>query len=125
MKQIGYPNHPKLPRTKKKRLEMCLSDSVGTGSLYMFDIMGFKKDWLRKPIHLWKDDSDYMEMKNYVKNLLVCNDPAERGVKLVSEFIGCLTKDSAHREDLIQVVEAHRKQFPDVSKSSLSNQFEV
>ena len=104
---------------------MCLSDSVGKGSLYIFDILGFNKEWLKSPMHLWKDDPNYLEMKNYIKNLLVCNDPAERGVKMVSDFIDCLTKDSAHREDLLQIVDADRRQFPDTNKSTLSKKFTV
>ena len=88
--------------------------------------MDFKTDWLQKPIQSWKDDSGYLEMEEFVKNMLVCNDPAERGIKLVSDFIDCLTKNSANREDLLQVVEAHRIQFPtNANKSTLSNQFTV
>ena len=122
---LGKPELPQLPTTKEDGLEVCLSDSVGHGSLYMFDIMGFKKDWLQKPIHSWKNDENYLEMEYFVQNMLVCNDPAERGVKLVSDFIDCLTKDSAEREDLLQVVEAHRKMFTDTNKSTMSSEFSV
>ena len=63
---LGKPELPQLPTTKEDGLEVCLSDSVGHGSLYMFDIMGFKKDWLQKPIDSWKNDENYLEMEFFV-----------------------------------------------------------
>ena len=122
---IGAPEFPALPKTKKKGLEMCVSDSVGHGSLFMFDVLGFKKDWLKKPMHTWKTDESYLEMEEYVRTLLVCNDSAERGIKLVSEYVDCLTKNSKERQDLLQVVEAHTKQFSGCDKDTLSKDFHV
>ena len=121
----GFPSVVKLPITKDQGMQVCVSDFVGNGSFFMFDRMGFDKEWLRKPISTWRNDPSFCEMERYVKTLLICNDAAERGIKLVSDFIDCLTKDSSDREDLLQVVEAHRKQFPNVNKSTLNNAFLV
>ena len=64
-------------------------------------------------------------MEQYLKTLCVVNDSAERGIKLVSEYVDCLTKDSENRQDLLQVVEAHQKLYTDCKKSTLSKDFKV
>ena len=119
---MGQPTTVPLPENKLRGLELCVSDFVGHGSLFIFQTMGFNHNWLRKPIHLWKNDSSYLEMEQYVKTLLVVNDSAERGIKLVSDYINILTKNSEEREDLLQVVEQHRQQYPDCNRSTLSKQ---
>ena len=40
----------------------------------------------------------FRDMVSFVKTLLVCNDPAERGNKLVSDYANVLTKDMQDRE---------------------------
>ena len=90
------------------------------GSYYMFDQVGFKKDWLKRPVEDWKNCPDYLELEDFFKNLLVTNDSAERGIKLVSDYAQCLTKDSEERQRILQVVEEERKQKPDVTKKTLS-----
>ena len=121
----GQPSAVPISNDKDEGLEYCVSDFVGNGSLFMFDNMKFGKDWLTKPVATWKNYPSYLEMERYVKTLLVCNDPAERGVKLVSDFANCLTKDSTEREYLLQVVEADRKQKRDTNKSTLFSPFSV
>ena len=59
-------------------------------------------------------------MKKFVTNLLVCNDPAERGIKLISDYANSLTKNEEDRQQLLQVVEWHMKMYPDTKKSTLS-----
>ena len=53
-------------------------------------------------------------------NLRVTNDTAERGVKLLTDFISELTTSDEERQQLLQVVEAHRKRYPDYSKKTLT-----
>ena len=67
----------------------------------------------------WSEDKDFLEMKNFISNIFVCNDAAERGIKLVSEYADVLTISSKGRKELLQVVEKHRKEYPDVNKSTL------
>ena len=57
--------------------------------------------------------------KEYVINVSVVNDLAERGMHLITEFASkCRNKEE--REALLQVVEEHRKLFPDFTKKTLS-----
>ena len=116
---MGHPT-VELPKSAKTGLSVRLSDLVGQGSLYMFDRMGFNQEWLHQPINQWSDFDSFQEMKKFVTNLLVCNDPAERGIKLISDYANSLTKNEEDRQQLLQVVEWHRKMYPDTKKSTLS-----
>ena len=108
---------------RKAILKYKLTDFVMNGSHYLFDRLHFKKDWLNEPVENWKNNPDYGEMENFVKNLLVTNDTAERGVKLISDYSMILTKDSEERQKLLQVVEDHRKTYPDCNKTTLSKKY--
>ena len=122
---MGRPNAIALPDFSKERgrkaiLNYKLTDFVMSGSHYLFDRLDFKKDWLREPVIEWKNRPDFQEMERFVKTLLVTNDAAERGVKLISDYSQILTKDSDERQQLLQVVEDHRKTYPDCNKTTLS-----
>ena len=44
----------------------------------------------------WNDDPDYRAFQTYIKNIDVVNDRAERGVKLIQDFV----KSSRNENDL-------------------------
>ena len=117
--EMGFPNPVLLP-TDESGKGRNLSDSIMNGSLYLFDELRFGKDWLYKPVSDWEKDPSFCEMKSWIKNLNVTNDCAERGIKLISEYADSLTRDSVVRQNLIQVVERHRKMYPNVNKTTLA-----
>ena len=51
--------------------------------------------------------------------LKVVNDTAERSVKLIHEYNSILTNDEDQKQYWLQVVHAHRNQFPDSNKNTL------
>ena len=112
--ESGYPMPVQLPQNKKG-LDRKLSDSVMDGSLFLFDKLGFAKDWLYMPVTTWETNENFCKMRTWVLNLRVTNDCAERGVKLISDYAKCLTKDSVDRQNLLQVVLSNRNQFPDAN----------
>ena len=117
----GYPTPVPLSElTLSAALALKLSDFVDTESLFMFDALDFKKDWLNKPVHTWKNYESFQEMENWVQTLKITNDTAERGIKLVSEYCDILTKDSEDLNNLMQVVEQHRQQYKGIDKSTLN-----
>ena len=89
------------------------------GSHFIFDKFGFSKEWLQRPVQEWDTRTDYMEMADFFQNLLVTNDTAERGVKFISDYAMCLTKDSQDRQNILQVVEQERRQISNVTKKNL------
>ena len=58
-------------------------------------------------------------MEEFILNLKITNDTAERGVKMIQDYSKILTKDSKERQDILQVVEQHRDEIRDVKKSTL------
>ena len=120
----GYPSPvPLQGYTKKAGLALKLQDFVGRGSLFLFDVLGFEKHWLKLPVSQWQTDPAFLQMQRFVNCMLVTNDTAERGIKLVSDFAKSLTKDPDQKQYLLQVVEQARRQCPDASKKSLTKAF--
>ena len=117
---LGYPNP--VPLTKNATgLKRKLSDSVMGGSLFIFDQLGFGKEWLYLPVAEWENHASFLKMQSWIKNLKVTNDCAERGVKLMSDFANTLTKNETDKQNLLQVVERQRELFPsDVTKATLA-----
>ena len=50
--------------------------------------------WLASPAEAWKDDEEFMKFNEFAKRLKVANDVAERGIKLMQDFIGSATLTS-------------------------------
>ena len=115
----GYPNPVPLP-TDESGMVRTLSDSIMNGSMFLFDELKLGKDWLYKPVTEWGKNENFCEMKSFIENLKVTNDCAERGVKLISDYADILTKDSAERQRILQVVERQRRNVPDVKKATLA-----
>ena len=120
--EIGYPNPVPLA-TNATGLRRKLSDSVMNGSLFLFDELGFGKEWLNEPVSQWENHASFVEMKSWIHNLKVTNDCAERGVKLISDFANILTKNPKDRQNLLQVVERQRERYPDVKKTTLAKNY--
>jgi hypothetical protein len=59
-------------------------------------------------------------MKKVICSMRVVNDTAERGVKLVEDYLGSY-KDEKEFQQLLQVVERNRKMFPDFRKKKSVN----
>ena len=54
----------------------------------LFDLLGLQdcQEWLQTPVKMWDLFSDYRKFKEYVINVSVVNDLAERGIHLITEF---------------------------------------
>ncbi|KAG7170893.1 hypothetical protein Hamer_G012461 [Homarus americanus] len=75
--------------------------------------------WLMSPVVDWEKNEEFMKLKDFSRSLKVTNDVAERGIKLMQDFIGSVTKDEQQLQDVMQLVEKHRKQMSGFSKSVL------
>lgn len=107
------------PITKKSTLV----DFVGPESLYLFKTLDLSKEWLTERVGMWEMDPNYNKAKEFVTNLKVVNDAAERGVKLISEFATKITTDETQRMWLLQTVEAHRQRIDISRKETLKQPF--
>ncbi|KAG7156415.1 hypothetical protein Hamer_G006168 [Homarus americanus] len=75
--------------------------------------------WLMSPVEDWEKNEEFMKLKDFSRSLKVTNDVAERGIKLMQDFIGSVTKDEQQLQDVMHLVEKHRKQMSGFSKSAL------
>lgn len=88
-----------------------VSDFVTSKSLDIFKQYGMNTDWLNRNSPCWKKDENYKKAKNVFQNLIVVNDCAERGVKVIQDYSGFLTKDEKQLQGVIQTVHSHRTEF--------------
>ena len=98
-----------------------MADFVTTGSASFFTVLGLDTDFLSKDPTQWEDEPSYNAATRRIKSLRVVNDFAERGVALKQEFNLALTKDEDQKQFLLQVVEEHRRVFPDARKSTMAS----
>ena len=75
--------------------------------------------WLSRPVESWSEDEQYCKDKEAIEGLKVTNDVAERGVKLIQDFANSVTTSEVQLQEILQVVEQHRKNLPKIEKKSL------
>ena len=85
---------------------------VGAKSRLFLYIIGNSGKWLIKPFYLGKDDSEYKDAHSNVQGTLDVNYPAERGVKLIEDFVTHITTNEGEKQQLLQVVENERRMLP-------------
>ena len=93
-------------------------DFVQPNSWDFFTILRIEVDWLTWPLDKWEESEDYRKVRQFVTTVKVVNDAAERGIKLASDYVQSLTKDSEVRQKIFQTVEWHRREKADISKST-------
>lgn len=87
-------------------------------SWFIFQALNIDTNWLYEPVDTWNENADFSFARNVVMHLKVVNDGAERAVKLVEDYCDKVTKDPEMRQNLLQSVEHHRKQFSEFKKSA-------
>jgi hypothetical protein len=112
--RLGKPVFPKVTDASM------LSDFVGPESFAMFKALKVGSAWLAKPADDWPEDADYQISNKFVKSVKVVNDPAERGIKLISDFATHISTDPDQQAALLQGVEKHRRDFPSFTKKVLN-----
>ncbi|KAG0698584.1 hypothetical protein GWK47_026013 [Chionoecetes opilio] len=113
------PKRVTLP--KKSVRDLHLEDFVSGRTLHFFRKLHLDEAFLDLPPDSWQMDEGFQRSSQIVRNLAVVNDHAERGVALIQEFNGSLTKDEEQLQFLLQVVADHRKAFPDPRKRTLAH----
>ena len=117
---MGKPEFPAIDFSGLEVELPDLADFVTSDSWLIFDKLGLlgSQDWLTIPPHLWDNFQEYRRFREFVQNVSVCNDIAERGVSLITAFIN-KTESEEQRQAMLQVVEHHRSMVVDANKSSL------
>lgn len=110
---VGRPEFPNIHE------EFKLEDLIKEDSWFIFHVIGQEDaeshEWLKSDVKMWKKIEKFNEFKDFVHKIDVVNDRAERGVKLIQEYIG-----SAHSEsdlqDLLLVVNDQKSKLPNLNK---------
>ena len=92
------------------------------GTKTFFNRFSLSTDFLNKDPSVWKDDPGYKSGIEKLKKLMVVNDVAERGVKLIQDYNNILTKDETEKQFVLQIVAGDRKKYPTATKSCLMKQ---
>ena len=77
----------------------------------MPDLLGFKPNdlnFLRLGVAQWKDSLVFKTMHQFVNGLLVINDPAERFIKTLKDWLGSVRSESRLVNTLLTVEELRR-----------------
>ncbi|KAG0727483.1 hypothetical protein GWK47_003996 [Chionoecetes opilio] len=93
---------PMIPQVTAKTT---LADLFGPESHLLLDTLGIEYDWLLQPVATWPRSDDYSKPLEYVSNVKVVNDIAERGVKMMTDFANIITIDFQQKQYLLQTVE--------------------
>jgi hypothetical protein len=112
--RFGRPIFPDLSGNKH------LADLIGAESHTLFGALNISNNWLKLPVEQWHTDADFCTAETFVRSVKVVNDAAERGVKLMTDFATCITRDPDQRAALLQAVERHRQLYPDSQKKALN-----
>ena len=75
-------------------------------------MMDLPDSFLEVDPELWAERDDFRQAVEVIHGMKVVNDHPERGVAVIQEFSGLLTKDEPHLQYLLQVVEEHRHAYP-------------
>src|SRR6218665_2394850 len=96
-----------------------LSDFVTTKSRQSFVAFDIPRDFLHQHPSEWKSNSGYIRGLCRVQAVKAVNDAAEHGFSLIQSLNAAITNQEEQKQFLLQVVEKHRLDFPDLEKSTL------
>ena len=98
-----------------------LSTFLGPESWLIFDKLGLSDedmDWLQHDSGQWECAGGYRRFRDFVKKLTIVNDPAQRGVGLVKQFINTFQNEASCQDNLL-AVSKHRKTVQKNSNKSI------
>ena len=95
-----------------------LSSFLGPESWLLFnklDLSDSDMEWLELDPDEWELATGYRRFRDFVRNLTIVNDPAERGVGLVKQYIASFQNEASCQDNLL-VVAKHRNTVKKNSK---------
>jgi len=118
----GTENPPKRIKIVTNSIkDMALTNFVTTNTMNFCRCLDITTDFLQADPDTWNSRDDYKRALEITRSLKVVNDTAERGVALIEEYNSLLTNDEEQKQYLLQVVQDHRRRFPDAKKSTLTS----
>lgn len=106
---FGKPKFPTIISTTR------LGDLISVDSWFIFSLLKMDTEFLYHDVDAWPGEPSFCVSKTKVVALNVVNDSAERAVKLSSDYVDA-ARSEEHYQNILQVVEADRKQTPSLRK---------
>ena len=78
---------------------------------HILDMSSEDLEWLQLEVCQWQLMSPYRRFAQFIRSLPVVNDPAERAVKLIQEFVDT-TGDEELRQARMMSASDQRKKYP-------------
>lgn len=103
--------------------DLTLSSFVTKNTSTFFNKLCIDSEFLLVDSEHWELQDSYQRGFEIANKLRVVNDNAERGVALIEAFAMTITKDEEQKQSLLQVVQEHRRQYPDCNKSTIQKPF--
>ena len=118
----GRPDFPDVVIEIEAKSIPSLHRLVNKNSWLIFNLLGLdgKQEWLQTSCSMWHLFADFLKLREFSTNLSVTNDVAERGIRMISDFLNA-TNDETQRQALLQTVEHYREIVPNLNKKSLYN----
>ena len=116
------PEHPpKRPRIASNAFlgDRGIEQFCTANSKRLLHIFGLSDEVLSKDPDELREDMTFQHALAAVTGLAVVKDRAERGVALIQDYNGRLTKGEEQLQFLLQVVSDHRKKFPNCVKEAI------
>ena len=100
--------------------ETTLADLLSPDSWYTVKLLNLDMTFLNESIDIWHTLDAYKDGIEKLKSINVVNDPAERAVKMTTDFLP-KAKSEMHFQNVLQVVEQDRKNQPNLRKKMKMN----
>ena len=97
-----------------------MASLVTSDSWLVFQLLHMEgpHDWLESSCSEWTNFQSYKRIEEFAQNISITNDIAERGVRLITDYLN-KTNSEEQRQALLQTVEYYRALVPDTKKESL------
>ena len=89
----------------------CLSKFLNGRSFTLFDLLGYTFDELQffnLDVSEWKNNAVYQNLHQFVTQLTIVNDPAERFIKTLKDWLGTVKSEKRLMSTLLSVEELRR-----------------
>lgn len=100
-------------------IDYSISDFVTSNTMKFFERFNIEIEFLNHDPATWMDRQDYKEARNMLKLIKVVNDSAERGVKLMSDYIKILSKNEEEKQWILLIVSLFRQMYKSHNKKDL------
>ena len=120
--ECGKPDFPVVEWQSQNPVSPSLSQLITSDSWLIFNQLGIdaNPNWLQTPCSIWPLFADYRRLEEFAKNVSVTNDIAERGIRIITDYID-KSEDEQQKQALLQVVENYSDEVTDLKKESLKN----